>query len=416
VETLNLATDVSQADVVFALDSTGSMGSSLANLASGLSGIVSQITAKVKSVAFGVLDFKDYGDVYVVKYDQRNTTVTGAGLTAVQSALSALTASGGGDGPEAGWEALYAIAGGMPSFNNNGYNSVLPLGAIPAGETGGTLPGAGFRAGSVPIVVTVSDAVWHDNTDYGFAAPSRANTLLALNKINAHVIGLGALGTSQTGDPKGAAVATATATGAVVAPGDFGPVGTRPASCAITQCCTGQGGAGETAVTVAGMPTCPLGYTVNDNDGSGVSGAVASGIVALANGLKFDIHVVASDVDPNTVDNFVEKLVPNVSGVGPAMVCLTIPVTSLGDNFTGPKATPGADTVPDTIPGVSHAQQVCFDVIPKTNNTVMNTNMPQLFRARLQVEGVAGGATVNLGTPRDVFFLVPPVIQNGPIG
>ena len=42
------------------------------------------------------------------------------------------------------------------------------------------------------------------------------------------------------------------------------------------------------------------------------------------------------------------------------------------------------------------------------NTTVMNTMVPQMFRAQLQVKGVAGGTTVNLGTPRDVFFLVPP--------
>jgi hypothetical protein len=45
----------------------------------------------------------------------------------------------------------------------------------------------------------------------------------------------------------------------------------------------------------------------------------------------------------------------------------------------------------------------------------MDTDMPQFFRAQLQVKGVTGGNTVNLGTPRDVFFLVPPKIVNGPI-
>ena len=49
------------------------------------------------------------------------------------------------------------------------------------------------------------------------------------------------------------------------------------------------------------------------------------------------------------------------------------------------------------------------------NTMVMNTDQPQIFHAQLQVKGVAGPATVNLGTPRDVFFLVPPKIKNGPI-
>ena len=76
---------------------------------------------------------------------------------------------------------------------------------------------------------------------------------------------------------------------------------------------------------------------------------------------------------------------------------------------------PGGDGVLDTYPGIGDGQQICFDVIPKMNNTVMNTEQPQIFHAQLQVKGVAGGATVNLGTPRDVFFLVPPMIKNGPI-
>ncbi len=42
---------------------------------------------------------------------------------------------------------------------------------------------------------------------------------------------------------------------------------------------------------------CPLAFQYNDGDGTGVSSAVTNGIVALANGLTFNVHVVASDVD-----------------------------------------------------------------------------------------------------------------------
>ncbi|MCU1279144.1 MAG: hypothetical protein JWM53_2690, partial [bacterium] len=207
-------------------------------------------------------------------------------------------------------------------------------------------------------------------------------------------------------------LATAIATGAVVAPADFGPVGTRPATCAITQCCTGDSGAGE-APQANG--SCPLAFSFDDSNGNGVSDAVTSGIVALATGLKFDIHVEAKDVDPMTVDNFMLKLVPNLSGAGPAAMCISTVPSPLLDNFTGPKAAPGGDGVLDTFPGISGGQQICFDVIPKMNTNVMNSDQPQMFHAQLQVKGVAGGTTVNLGTPRDVFFLVPPKIKNGPI-
>jgi hypothetical protein len=431
VETLNLSTDVSQADVVFSIDTTGSMSGAINNLKSSLASIAAAVQMKVKSVAMGVVDFKDFGDTYVVKYDYRNTTVaTAAGLQGVQNTLNGLTASGGGDLPEAGWEALYSIAGG-PALNVNGWISTFMLGTTPpapppAGETQGTVGGAGFRTGSVPIIVTVSDAEWHDApgtatsgedglNDYGSAengVPTRATAIARAQSLNAHVMGLAGIGGGASGNPKARMLATAIATGAVVLPADFGPVGTRPASCAITQCCTGQSGAGEAPQTNG---TCPLSFSFDDSSGNGAGDAVTSGIVALANGLKFDIHVEAKDVAPMTVDDFMLKLVPNLSGAGPASMCITMTPAPLQDNFTGPKAAPGADGVLDTFPGVNGGQQICFDVIPKMNTVVMNTEQPQIFHAQLQVKGVSNGATVNLGTPRDVFFLVPPKIKNGPI-
>ncbi|MGZ3438522.1 MAG: hypothetical protein ACXVDD_03360, partial [Polyangia bacterium] len=430
-ETLNLSTDVSQADVVFSIDTTGSMGNAITNLRSSLSTVAGAVQMKVKSVGMGVVEFKDFGDSPVVRYDYRNTTVaTAAGLAGVQGALNALTATGGGDDPEAGWEALYSIAGG-PALNVNGWISTFNLGTTapnppPAGETQGTLGGAGFRAGSVPIIVTVGDAEWHDapgtalngedgRNDYGTAengVPTRATAIARAQALNAHVVGIAGQGSGATGDARSRMLATAIATGAVVLPADFGPVGTRPATCTLAQCCTGLSGAGEAPQTNG---TCPLVFRFDDGNGNGVGSAVTSGIVALANGLKFDIHVEAKDVDPATVDNFMLKLLPNLSGAGPAAMCITMTPSPLQDNFTGPKAAAGGDGVLDTFPGIGGGQQICFDVIPKMNTTVMNTDMPQMFRAQLQVKGVAGGATVNLGTPRDVFFLVPPKIKNGPI-
>jgi hypothetical protein len=443
-ETLNLSTDVSQADVVFSIDTTSSMGNAIDNLKSSLASVAAAVQTKVKSVAMGVVQFRDFGDNPVVSYQYRNTTVgTPAGLMGVQTALNGLSAAGGGDNPEAGWEALYSIGGGtavtvagsttwVSTFNLGGVppNST---GGVPAGESQGTVGGAGFRAGSVPIVVTVSDAEWHDapassdptDPENGLNmyptspyctpctnVPSRKTTLQLAKALTAHIVGIAGHSGSATGNAKVRMLATATATGALVKPADFGPVGTRPAGCAITQCCTGDDGAGE---ATDGNGDCPLAFSFNDTNGNGVGDAVTSGIVALANGLKFDIHVEATDVDPLTVDSFMLKLVPNLSGVGPAAMCITMTPTPLVDNFTGPKATAGMDGVLDTFPQISGGNQICFDVVPKMNTTVMATDQPQIFHAQLQVKGVTGANTVNLGVPRDVFFLVPPMIMNGPI-
>ena len=431
-ETLNLATDVSQADVIFSIDTTGSMQNAIDNLKASLSTIAGKVQQKVKSVAMGVVQFRDFGYTPLVGYDYRITTVsTAAGLMGVQTALNGLSASGGGDDPEAGWEALYSIAGG-PAINVLAYNSVFNLANTnpqtpPAGETQGNVGGAGFRAGSVPIVVTVGDAEWHDApgskvagdpesgfNPYGSAysgVPSRRTAIQRAQLLNAHVMGIAGYGTGASGNAKARMLATANETGAVVTPADFGPVGTRPAGCAIDQCCTGANGAGEAAQG----GKCPLAFSFDDGNGNGVGDAVVSGIVALANGLKFDIHVEAKDVDPMTVDRFMDKLVPNLSGTGPAAMCISMAPAPLQDNFNGPKAAPGADGVLDTYPGIGGGAQVCFDVVPKMNTSVMATDQPQFFHALLQVKGVAGGNTVNLGTPRDVFFLVPPQIKNGPI-
>lgn len=428
--TLALPTDVSQADVVFALDTTGSMEGSLTTLASTIaSNIVPKAKAKVKNLAFGVVDFRDFGDDFVVRYDHRIQTVnTAAGVASVQGALNALSADGGGDLPEAGWEALYAIAGG-PSVNVGGYSSHLDLAhTFPTtptpGEVQGTLHGAGFRAGSVPIIIAVTDAEWHDApgvaasgenglNDYPAnlsGVPSRQTALTVVNGIGAHVMALVDDGFGSSAKQRG--LATAHDTGAMVAPAAFGSGSARPAGCAPTQCCTGASGAGEAPVS----GKCPLAFTFDTYSGSGVNDAVVSGIVALANGLAFDIHVEAIDVDPNTVDNFIEKLVPNVSGTGAAAMCLTVPLSQLQDNFTGPRAaTAAADGVRDTFVGVGGGVKICFDVVPKQNTTVPATASTQYFHAQLVVKGASKGSTVNLGAPRDVFFIVPPLIPNGTI-
>ncbi len=390
-ELLSLSTDVNQADVLFAFDTTGSMQAAINNLKSGLAALVSQVKAKVPDSAFGVYEFRDLGypqdtpittppNIPSFRYARRVETVTGAGLTDVQTAMNALTALAGGDGPEAGWSALYTLAVGTsrsitvrPGVTQALATNPATLG-LSTGETGGTIGGAGFRAGSVPIVVTISDAEWHDAPgslngadaesgrnvypslgDVGVPAcdpctnvPSRREAVTALQALGARVLGLAALGLYQTGNPKTRALKLAQETGALVSPADFGPAGTRPAGCAVGQCCTGPGGASE-------APTggqCPLSFSVNGDNGSGVSDAIVSGIYALSGALRFDVHVEAHDIDPGVIDNFLLRLEPNLSGMGAASLCVTMAPSPLRDDYTGPKALPGGDGVLDTFPGL----------------------------------------------------------------
>jgi hypothetical protein len=462
VETLNLTTNVSRADVVFSLDTTGSMNTCATNLAKNIATtIVPGVQAKVSDVAFGLYTFNDFTDPDVVIYNYRIQTVRTApalSTTNTQSlvyALNHVANEGGNDDPEAGWEALYSIVadplatpltGGGGSSGSTYWTSALvakaptPVGTPLTGEEQGTIAQAGFRAGAVPIIATISDAEWHDKpsapvtqagedglNDYGSGTdcptgcngvPSREDALSRVLAIGGHVMAMVPTSNPSGENPKARGIAVAQKTGAVVHPSDFGT--TRPANCSATQCCTGLDGAGETAL---GGTDCPLSFTI-DRGASGclVTTSIINGIAALANGLQFDVHVQANDVDPSTVDNFIDKLVPNVSGTGTASMCVVVPMSQIVDNFVGPHAMPGKgiDGIPDTFLGLSGAVQICFDVIPKENMAVMPTDQPQFFRAQLQVIGQTGGPmgvvnSFNLGTPRDVFFLVPPQIVNGPI-
>jgi hypothetical protein len=455
-ETLNLTTDVGRADVVFMIDTTASMGPCADNIAANIGAmIVPGVRAKVKDVAFGLFTFRDFLDPFVVQYDYRIQTVrTPAALdiantNSIAYALDQIATGNGFDFPEAGWEALYTVVAdpaaprtagaGSPKKWTSNINALKPASVL-AGEEQGTVVQGRFRAGAVPIIVAVGDSNWHDSPNstkagedgidyYGGPngddcnatdcanAPSRQEAIDRVNAIGGHVIGLAVTGGS--GDPKTRLRSLAQATTAIVKPSDF-PAG----RCTAGQCCTGSGGAAEAPL---GGTDCPLSYTITRSGSScPASEAIVDGISSLANALQFDVHVVASDVDPGTVDNFIDKLVPNVSGMGPAAMCVIIPAGQLVDNFVGPKALPNpappnpADGVNDTFIGLSGAVQICFDVVAKQNNVVMNTSEPQIFRAQLQVIGETKTNNMtnsfNLGTPREVFFLVPPVIVNGPIG
>ncbi len=458
-QVLSFSDDVNQADVLFAMDTTGSMQQCIDNLKTGFSNVVTRVTAQIGNAAFGAYEFRDLGspqddpsttppNIPSFRYAQRIETVTSSGLAAMQGALQTFQALQGGDGPEAGWSALYTLAHGaartIQVLTTKTYTLETDHVGLPLspGETGGTIGGAGFRAGSVPIIVTVSDAEWHDApgsfvpaetesgrnaypSSFGFLGtpacdpctnvPSRREAVNALNAIGAHVIGLAARGVSTVGNPKARAIKVALETGAVVGPGDFGGFATRPIGCPVDKCCTGLD---SNDLIIGEAPLggiCPLAFTVDADNGTGVSNAVVSGIVALSQSLRFDVHVEAHDIDASTIDNFLFRLVPDVSGVGAASVCVQSPPSPLRDDFTGPRATTGADGVLDTLPGLKVGNEVCFNVVPRMNVTVQPTAQAQLFRAQLQVRGVSGNSTVNLGTPRDVYFLVPPKIVNAQI-
>jgi hypothetical protein len=91
-------------DLLFLLDTTGSMGDELARIQQTIDGISARIDAFTPrpEIRYGLVAFKDAGDDYVT----RSAPFT-ADLAAFRAGLAELSAAGGGDTPEAVDEALY---------------------------------------------------------------------------------------------------------------------------------------------------------------------------------------------------------------------------------------------------------------------------------------------------------------------
>ncbi len=208
---------IEQADVLFMLDTTGSMFATINNMKSSFSSVVS--TVLIPDIAFGVATFDDYAvDPYGVpgtdlpfELIQQITTDTAA----VQTALDSINLHDGGDQSESSMEALYqaATGAGHDLTCNGSYDAdtdVRPFAASSGDAFGGsvsgannsstpgagTLGGVGFRTGSVPIIAYATDTTMRD-PDSGDPAPGscltpagESDVVSALNTINAKLIGV----------------------------------------------------------------------------------------------------------------------------------------------------------------------------------------------------------------------------------
>ncbi|MDP3879247.1 MAG: VWA domain-containing protein [Dehalococcoidales bacterium] len=148
-------------DVYFLADTTGSMGPAIANVQANASTILATISGLDPTAQFGAGDYKDFPfDAYAF---QNSASIDGA--APALAAIGAWGASGGADGPEGWFYALYQLA---------------------------TDPAIGWRPGSSRIVVIFGDAPAHDPvpaaaTVLGFDL-DEATVTAALQAANVHVI------------------------------------------------------------------------------------------------------------------------------------------------------------------------------------------------------------------------------------
>lgn len=126
--TIEQKVTTSKVDVFFLADTTGSMGGVINSVRTSASSILSSIST-LGDVAFGVGEYKDFGDSYAYR---TNTALTTTAASA-QTGINTWSASGGGDWAEANLYALKQVA-----------------------------DSTGWRAGSKRILVWFGDAPGHD--------------------------------------------------------------------------------------------------------------------------------------------------------------------------------------------------------------------------------------------------------------
>jgi hypothetical protein len=98
---------IADLDLVFVMDTTGSMGPELADLRANLVGIIRVLSRLASSLRIGFVAFKDRGAVYVTRVYPLER-MNDAHVDELLNFVGGLRAQGGGDDPEAVDEALEA--------------------------------------------------------------------------------------------------------------------------------------------------------------------------------------------------------------------------------------------------------------------------------------------------------------------
>ncbi|MBI5487192.1 MAG: hypothetical protein HY905_07650 [Deltaproteobacteria bacterium] len=403
-DTLYFYPQVRRTDVFFSMDTTGSMGGAVSNLRTGLSTIMTETAARVADAAFGVGKWEDFpvstfgaaGDL-PWRLLQSVTTDT----TAVQAGVTALTLGYGSDGPEAGYESLYQLATG------DGISwTVATAGSVPAYGGAGN-GGVGFRDGTLPIVLHVTDAQSHEAAEYITAgitdAHSKAQAFTALGALGARVITI-----NNAWDPPGnvAQLDEISDTTHAVVPVCAFRTGAAAWRCGAGLCCTGIGGAG--VAPVGG--SCTLQYRIA-TDGTGLGAAVVDGIDALVKYTTFDLATrVRDDGSAATPDTScfiqaVEALLYVAPPAEPEATCTPVATPDRFDGSTWNNGFRGVATGTSSAarPGI----QLHFTVRARNESCAPPAFEAQLFTAYIDVVDVTTGQVLDT---QQATIIVPPRI------
>lgn len=222
-QTFEFELSIQRGDVVFSLDTTGSMSTTLSGVSTQFNSILAQLVTTLPDAAYGVVTHDDYasgtyGTAGIDKPFWLNQQVT-TDSALVQRTLSGLRVHSGGDEPESSMESLYqTLTGGGYDQNCNGRfdnnTDVKPFmasGSDPFGGAGGqgydssvpgtgTDGGVGFRPYALPVIVYATDAHMRDpdassgswrGTPGGCPTDAGSSDVIsAANAIGARLIGI----------------------------------------------------------------------------------------------------------------------------------------------------------------------------------------------------------------------------------
>ena len=198
---LSVPASLAVVDVMFVIDSSGSMRDEIDTIRARLRDVVVPgIRAAIPDAAFGVALFGEFpvvphGPPDVRPYQMRAPITTD--VTRIEAALDASPSWGNFDDPEAAIEGLYQ------TITGEGYGTPSTPGYIPASSgcaRGGT-GGACFRREALPIVMLITDAPMHNGppdvspfAPYEFtpAPHGYEETVSLVRALGALVLGLGA--------------------------------------------------------------------------------------------------------------------------------------------------------------------------------------------------------------------------------
>jgi hypothetical protein len=390
-DVMKFDTNIRATDVVLAIDTGSSMSPSLDALKTSLaSKIVPGLVAAFSSIGIAVVDEKDSdaGDPFTANVAHAITTTS----TDAVAALSSLVASGGGDEPQAQEVAMdFALTG-------NAFATAPPIAkhTSPSGTSGGV----DLRAGGLPVVVQITDAHWHDDVDVpwpsggAFMDASRlASDFAAMHAKFVGVVDVH-LASSRTTpfDLLTQPRALSDATSSHLPPSVF--------SATATTCPMGVGGAATTPDGPGG--DCRLVYQITD--GAGLDDSIVRAMQGLAVTATFDVSTVVSNdmTNPPGPDGKPLDATPLVG----AMRAMSEGSPTEGCPKHATKDT-DADGIDDTFVAVTAGTAVCFEIIPRENDSIAPGPIAIFLDAFIDVVGVPGSISLD---HRAVTFLVPPKI------